>query len=38
MARVYQTGVYSMQEIASYFGVHDSRVSLASPGSNFGFL
>jgi hypothetical protein len=27
MARAYQTGVYSMQEIAIYFGVHYSTVS-----------
>ena len=27
MARAHQTGVYSMQEIANYFSVHDSRVS-----------
>jgi hypothetical protein len=29
MARAYQTGVYSMQEIADYFGVHYSTVSRA---------
>jgi REP element-mobilizing transposase RayT len=29
MARAYQTGVYSMQEIANYFGVHYSTVSRA---------
>jgi len=29
MARAFQTGVYSMQEIAAYFGVHYSTVSRA---------
>jgi DNA-binding MurR/RpiR family transcriptional regulator len=29
MARAYQTGLYSMQEIADYFGVHYSTVSRA---------
>jgi transposase len=29
MARAFQTGVYSMQEIADYFGVHYSTVSRA---------
>lgn len=29
MARAYRTGVYSMQEIANYFGVHYSTVSRA---------
>jgi hypothetical protein len=29
MARAYQTGVYSMQEIANDFGAHDSTVSRA---------
>ena len=32
MARAYQTGVYSMQEIADYFGVHYSTVSRAVSG------
>lgn len=27
MARAYQTGAYSMREIADYFGVHYSTVS-----------
>ena len=27
MARAYQTGVYSMQDIADYFGVHYATVS-----------
>jgi putative transposase len=27
MARAFQTGVYAMQEIADYFGVHYSTVS-----------
>ena len=30
MARAFQTGVYSMQEIADYFGVHYSTVSRAA--------
>lgn len=30
MVRAYQTGVYSMQEIADYFGVHYSTVSRAA--------
>jgi putative transposase len=29
MARAFQTGVYSMQEITDYFGVHYSTVSRA---------
>jgi transposase len=29
MARAFQTGVYTMQEIADYFGVHYSTVSRA---------
>jgi len=29
MARAFQTGVYSMQEIADYFGVHYSTVGRA---------
>jgi hypothetical protein len=29
MARAFQTGVYSMQEIADYFGVHNSTASRA---------
>jgi DNA invertase Pin-like site-specific DNA recombinase len=29
MARAFRTGVYSMQEIADYFGVHYSTVSRA---------
>jgi transposase len=29
MARAFQTGVYSMREIANHFGVHYSTVSRA---------
>jgi DNA-binding LacI/PurR family transcriptional regulator len=29
MARAFQTGVYTMQEIADFFGVHYSTVSRA---------
>jgi REP element-mobilizing transposase RayT len=36
MARAYQTGVYSMQEIADYFGVHYSTVSRAVSGMESG--
>lgn len=30
MARAFQTGIFSMQEIADYFGVHYSTVSRAA--------
>jgi putative transposase len=36
MARAFQTGVYSMQEIADYFGVHYSTVSRAVRGLECG--
>ena len=32
MARAYQTGVYSLREIADYFGVHYATVSRMETG------